>query len=89
MMLPTIHWNGTTRDRLVERLTNVTSALQDALDAFAEATPDGRDYYPQGEGALTKAQNENLGRMKRVQAVKKEVENLAVAISDLPQPGER
>lgn len=82
MMIPTIHLNGTSRDSLREQQLDVLGHLRKAERALHEAGPNGRDYYPQGEGALSKAQAEHADRLARLKALMVEVYALAEAIQD-------
>jgi hypothetical protein len=43
---------------------------------LAEATPNGRDYYPQGPDVLYKAIDEHRSRQQRLESVKKELQEL-------------
>jgi len=47
LMVPTVHLNGTGRDELLAQITNAISAISDALDAMAKASPHPRDFYVQ------------------------------------------
>lgn len=52
MMIPTLHLNGTSRTELIKQLTDAGHALALAIDALGNASPHGRDYYPQGPDAF-------------------------------------
>lgn len=52
------------------------------MGALANAAPNGRDYYPQGPGALKQAQEEHQNRMARLRSVYAELQQLAEAIAD-------
>lgn len=82
MLIPTIHTNGTSRDDLVDQQTTAGSALRRALECMQAAAPNGRDFYPQGDGALKLAQAEHGARIERVRSVLREVEQIAEAIAD-------
>jgi hypothetical protein len=82
MMTPTIHMNGTSQERLLQQVLDTTDALRQALAKLREATPNGRDYYPQGPEAIYAALDEYRDRDKRLRAVLAELEELAMAISD-------
>jgi hypothetical protein len=86
MQLPTIHMNGTSKERLVEALCNASAKLDDAYSALKETAPNGRDYYPQGPVALQIACNDHLDRLARLDAIKADIDNLTIAIDQL---GER
>lgn len=79
-MIPTIHINGTSRERLLEALVNANDALIRAQMAVAETAPNARDYYPQGPDAIRHADREHLARMQKLIDVRQELEDIAEAI---------
>jgi hypothetical protein len=80
MQIPTIHLNGTSKDSLVEGLCNASAALDAAYQELKKTAPNGRDYYPQGAKAMEAAEREHMSRLRRLDEVKKEVDELAEAI---------
>ncbi len=84
MRIPTVHPNGTSRERLLESLCAATDALVRAMEAVAETAPNARDYYPQGPGAHAEAAREHLDRMQRLESVRRELAAIAEAVSDAP-----
>lgn len=82
MMVPTIHLNGTSRDSLLEQVTDAGHALHDAMKKLDETAPNGRDYYPQGQGALKQAETEYRSRAERLRSVYQELQLLAMEIAD-------
>jgi hypothetical protein len=82
MPLPSIHLNGTSKERLVAALCDASDALNVALDKMRQTAPNGRDYYRQGPEALERADAEHMDRMRRVAAVKDEVDALTIAINE-------
>ena len=82
MTLPTVHLNGTSRDVLVEQRTEVGQALNAALDALVGASPHGRDYYPQGDNALAKAQKEWQERATMLRNMRDDIMAEALTILD-------
>jgi hypothetical protein len=74
--IPTVHLNGTPKARLVEQLENAANALNAALDALAETTPNGRDYYVQGDSALYDALHEHRKRMMALRTVLDEIQEI-------------
>jgi len=46
------------------------------------ASPNGRDYYPQGPGAIRQAEAEHQARIDKVRAVQQEIYDLMEAICD-------
>ena len=71
-----MHLGGTSRDELVRQYSEAAQGLRAALDGLREASPNGRDYYVQGDGALKEAQREHASRLDRVRAVLDEIEAL-------------
>jgi hypothetical protein len=55
MLTPTIHLNGTSREALLRGFADAADAVRDALAAVQATYPNGRDFYPQGPGAITQA----------------------------------
>ena len=82
MMVPTIHLNGTGKAGLLEGYLNVLAALRDAEAALCKAGPNGRDYYPQGAGAIYRAQDEHRARLVKLDEIKTEIEALALAVDE-------
>lgn len=60
---PTIHHNGTCRRDLVQNLDSAWNAADNARDAVRLAAPNGRDYYPQGDGAYKAATEQHRWRL--------------------------
>lgn len=81
MMVPTIHLNGTSKERLLDALEEAYAAIHTAIEKLGETAPNGRDYYPQGPDALFKAQEEHFARMQKLEDVRRELQELAEAIS--------
>lgn len=81
MVLPTIHLNGTSRERLLEPLNTAYDAINEAYTALKQCAPNGRDYYPQGQGAMDNAVKEHMARLQRLDDVSKELEAIINAIS--------
>jgi len=55
MIIPTVHLNGTSGQDLLEQQQAILDALRAVREAMMAATPNGRDYYPQGEDAIGEA----------------------------------
>lgn len=70
---PTIHMNGTSGDELFAQNMNALVALRAAYEALLKATPNGRDYYVQSPGAITRAVDQHGARLRRLQDVIAEV----------------
>lgn len=85
MTIPTIHMNGTNRNRLLDDICGATNALREAIRKLCETGPNGRDYYPQGPDAFRAAQAEHQSRLERLGSVQTELEALALAIFAAPE----
>lgn len=83
MQLPTIHHNGTAKPSLIDALCAASAALDAAYNALKQTAPNGRDFYPQGPDAIRNATEEHLDRLRRVDAVKSEIDRMAIAIDEL------
>ena len=82
MKVPSIHLNGTPQDRLPEQAMEAAGAVGAAVEKLAATAPNGRDYYPQGDGAVSEALSEHYDRLSRLESVRRELEDLALAIAD-------
>lgn len=60
LSIPTVHLNGTSSGELVDLRCRTIDALNEAGDALAKMSPNGRDYYLEA-GGLTAA-NEQYDR---------------------------
>ena len=80
MQLPTIHSNGTSKERLIEGLSEASQALDEAYRYLKLTAPNGRDYYPQGDTALANATREHMDRLGRLDAIKNEIDEMTLAI---------
>lgn len=79
--IPTIHLNGTSRESLVSDLLDALQALEEAERALQHTCPNGRDYYPQGPGAITEAMRQHTARMGKLYEVRQELSAIAEAIA--------
>lgn len=82
MMFPTIHLNGSSPKDLFENACEALGALRKAISAVEATGPNGRDYYPQGDGAIKTAVCEHASRIERLRSVIAELEELAEHITD-------
>jgi hypothetical protein len=82
MIVPTVHLNGSGRKSLLDGLERAGSALHEAIKALDDIAPNGRDYYPQGEGAFKQASAEHQVRVARLAGVLHELSQIAEAIAD-------
>ena len=79
--IPTIHLNGTSKDALLDGYIDAREAIRAAIDKLCETAPNGRDYYPQGDGAFEKARDEHIARLKRLHDVATELGEIAERIA--------
>lgn len=77
MQLPTIHLNGDRPETLLTQYRNAYEKLGDALKALQEVETNGRNFYPQGNDAVTTAREEHNARYLAVHAVQKDMLELA------------
>jgi len=80
MTVPLVHRNGTSKEELLDQITKACYALKQALEAVTDAQPNQRDYYPLPPDAWTTAQRDHLTRLQRLQDIRQEYFNLAIAI---------
>lgn len=80
MRKPTIHLNGTSRQRLLDDLTAAADAMREAHRAVCNASPNARDYYPQGSDAFGAADDEHRARLARLESVLAELNELTVHV---------
>jgi len=78
---PTIHLNGTTRDELIRQNCDAAEAVRVAIQAVRNAQPNGRDYYPQGDGAIDEALRQHRRRMQDLEAIERELMEIAENIA--------
>lgn len=82
MMVPTIHSNGTGKTALEQEVYDALEYLQDAIRMVARMTVNGRDYYPQGAGALEAADREHAARLAKLREVEAELSSYVEAIAE-------
>lgn len=85
MQYPTIHLNGTGLEDLIAQQTAVWNAAQALLRALAEAVPNARDYYPQGEFAFSAAHSEYGRQYDSVAQVVQDAERMLIFLQDEKQ----
>jgi ferritin-like metal-binding protein YciE len=80
MIHPTVHLNGTSKDELLRQWLDAYHALREAREKMFDAMPHGRDYYPQGDGVIYKAQDEHRARIEKINEVLHDLETLAEGV---------
>lgn len=83
MITPTIHLNGTSREALLEAVCTAGQAVDEAMTALCKAAPHGRDYYPQGAGALAEAEATHREWLAKLREVYDELMALALRINEV------
>lgn len=82
MMIPTVHLNGTSKDALLDQLTEAKRALYIALGKMVDAAPNGRDYYTQGNQAFSQATLEYAERTDAIRTLIEEYETLIEGVDN-------
>ena len=81
MQFPDIDLNGTARQDLLEQQINAMTAIRIAITALHDASPNGRDYTPQGSteanAKIAQALREHSDRLMRLKSVLIEIETIA------------
>ena len=79
---PTLHLNGTGKTTLRDEYANAYAAIDKAIDALAAATLNGRDYYPQAEGAYYQARRERDAALDQLRQAHQYVGEMLMGICD-------
>ena len=79
---PQLNSNGTTPKELLKQQMDVMSALITAIEKLRQAGPNGRDYQTAPPGALFKAQAEHAARLKHLEIVMRELDQIAQHIAN-------
>lgn len=82
MKIPTIHLNGDSKETLLANYEKAGQAIAAAFDALGETRPNGRNFYPQGDGVLNEATMEHERRMTKLREIYSELAGILIAISD-------
>lgn len=64
--IPTIHLNGTGADTLIREYRAAYEAIDRAIDALADTTCNGRDFYVQGGSAYYQARDERQAALDKL-----------------------
>ena len=82
MVKPTIHRNGSDAKQLQDGYEEAGHAVWKAMEAVRATYPNGRDYYPQGETAITVAMRECDARLAKLKEVYDELSALMEHVAD-------
>jgi hypothetical protein len=77
---PTIHMNGDRASVLLDNHTDAMHSLSEAIDKLPEVN--GRNYYPQGDDALTAAIAQRDRWALTLADVRDEIETIAEKIAE-------
>lgn len=77
LVVPTIHLNGTPRERLLAQLQEASQAVFQAIDKLAATSPNQRDYYSQPPEAWKAAVAQHSSRGQRLRSVMDELDEIA------------
>jgi hypothetical protein len=80
--LPIVNMNGTTKESLIEARSNAMIAIQDAMRALSECSPNGRDYQTAPKGEFEKARDIYTARFAALDRMANEIQDEAISISD-------
>ena len=80
--IPVVNINGATRESLVEARILARAAIQYALKAFSECSPNGRDYQTAPQGEYEIARKIYADRFAFLDRLSNELEDEAIAIQD-------
>lgn len=82
LSIPAVHLNGTSYDVLIQQVEDAHTALMAAREALSRMAPNGRDFYPRGDHALTKATAEHYLRVEALRKIDREVMEIWEGILD-------
>ncbi len=76
MRKPTLHLNGTSKERLLIDYEKAHRAINTAMDTLNQIEFNARDYYVQGPTAWSEAVNEMRARFSMLAQIKSELEEI-------------
>lgn len=79
-IVPSIHLNGTSKESLMQQLTDVRVAINALLAAMYNAFPNARDYYVQGTDAFIEAEKQWDTRIGIVNNLESEIVEIEFAL---------
>lgn len=82
LAIPTVHRNGTAYEDLFEQVMIAREALEGAVKALRRMSPNGCDYYLQGEVAIMEASSQHSDRIRAVEKILEELYEVAIGIAD-------
>lgn len=82
LTFPTVHLNGTSSTALLDENLEALEAVNAAVRALERASPNARDYYPQGPNAFRAVQAEHQERIDKLQAVAVDLSRIVDALAN-------
>ena len=79
---PTLHLNGTGKNDLRDEYAAAYDAIGKAVEALAATTLNGRDYYPQAEGAYYQARSERVLALDQLRQAHRYAGEMLMGICD-------
>jgi hypothetical protein len=80
-IVPSVSLNGTGKKLLLEQYLEAMNKIEDAIAALGATNPHGRDFVGRNDDFIT-ARNEHSRRVRALQAVRHELEEIATAVND-------
>lgn len=84
IQLPLVHINGTSRQGLIEPLSEACDAVTKAIEKVEAAAPNQRDYYPLGDAAWAMARDQHAARLDALSGVLRDLCAIVFGIEDQP-----
>lgn len=81
LITPTVHLNGSSKEELVQLRLAAVDACRVLYEAMQKASPNDRDYYPQGEGVGKQAREAWAERMLMIEQLSDELLTDAMKIT--------
>lgn len=85
LIVPCVHLNGSGKTSLLRELESAHDAVSLAYDALKKMDINARDYYPYGPEAYSRAREEHLSRMKKLDLVRMELDAIMGGVLDNKQ----
>jgi len=80
--IPVVNLNGASKQSLIDCRCAAREALQNAMKALGECSPNGRDYQTAPKGEFEIARRVYTERFAALDKMANELEDEAIAISD-------
>jgi hypothetical protein len=80
VMIPRVHWNGTSKEELLRRLRESALVVRNVMNVVSYTAPHGRDYYVIDDDAIVIAMKQHRARMAKLESVAAELEEIALGV---------